>query len=680
MNVTELARRMRMNTATLLEILPEFGFDIGKRAIKVDDRIAQKILRQSKYIKEALEKRKEEEAKKRKELERQMRQEKGESVVIPDRITVREFADRLGLPVTTIIAELMKNGILANLNENIDRDTATVLAEDLGFIVQQQDQDAQEVESEQVVDSLETALGQQDSEAFVARPPVVVVMGHVDHGKTSLLDAVRKTNVIAGESGGITQHIGAYQVDHTMKEGGESRKVTFVDTPGHEAFTVMRSRGARVADIAILVVAADDGVMPQTVEAIDIINAAKLPMVVAINKMDKEGANPEKVKTELSQRNIVPEEWGGKVPMVQISAKEGTNIDALLETVLLMADVHEEAIVADPDHSAVGTVVESHVDKGEGPVATILVQAGTLRRGDVLAVNGQIYGTVRAMKDFRADDVKEAGPSMPVKILGFKAAPSVGDILDVAAAKDATKIKKTKTTSKPATVVAPVSSSDEDEEDEGKKKMLYVVLKADVLGSLEAILASIEKFVHDEVGVKVVGKGLGNITEAEIDRATSTGAQVFAFHVAVPPSVKDLAKDKEVVVQRFEVIYKLLEYIEAELQKLLPSERIVHELGHATVKAIFRKDKSAMTVGSLLEDGKFTLEARVRIKRGGEVIGDGKIESLQIGASKEKEIPAGTEFGMRVVSKTGIEEGDILEAYTEEVKQRKIEFKHVTQE
>lgn len=668
---------MGMNTTQLLEILPEFGFDIGKKAIKVDDRVAQNILRSSKRMKDEIERRKKEEAKKRKELERQMRQERGETVKIPDMITVRDFAARLNLPVTAVITELMKNGILANLNQNIDRDTASVLAEDLGFAVETEVAASGADAEGAAADALEAALASQGTEQRKTRPPVVVVMGHVDHGKTKLLDAVRNTDVVATESGGITQHIGAYQVEHTMKDDGSKRKITFIDTPGHEAFTVMRSRGARIADIAILVVAADDGVMPQTVEAINIIKAAKLPMVVAINKIDKPEANIDKVKTELSQRNIVPEEWGGKVPMVPISAKEGKNIEQLLETIVLVADVEEEAIRANPDCPAVGTIIESHVDKGEGPVATILIQAGTLHRGDPLAVNKKIYGTVRAMKNYRGEDVVAAPPSTPVKILGFKIAPEVGDILDVKTSQEAEKIRKTKTGGKMAPVQQTQAAASAETSEEEQKKVLNLVIKADVLGSLEAILGSIEKFRHDEVAVKVAAKGLGNITEADIDRAEGTHAQVLAFRVIVPSSAAQIARTKHVHIERFEVIYALLEYIEAELQKLLPAERIVTELGRMKVLAVFRTDKGGMTVGCRVEEGKVPKGTKVRVIRRGALEGEGTLENLQIGTSVEKEIHTGTECGVRFAGRVRLEVGDVLEAYSEEIRERKIEFKNM---
>ncbi len=681
MNVTELARRVGIHTNVLLEILPEFGFDIGKKAIKVDDRVAQAIMRASKRMKDELERRKKEEAKKRKELERAMRKERGETVHIPDVISVRDFAGRLNLPVTMVIMELMKNGILANLNQNIDRDTATVLAEDMGFVVEQEASVAVATTEEETADALQAALSTQVVEDMTTRPPVVVVMGHVDHGKTKLLDAIRNTNVVATESGGITQHIGAYQIEHTMKGQKGKRRVTFIDTPGHEAFTVMRSRGARIADIAILVVAADDGVMPQTVEAINIIKAAKLPMVVAINKIDKPDANIDKVKTELSQRNILPEEWGGKTPVVPISAKEGKNIDQLLETILLVADVEEQHIRAAAERPAIGTIIESHVDKGEGPVATVLVQAGTLHRGDSLVVNNKVYGTVRAMKNYRGEDVTVAPPSMPVRVLGFKIATEVGDIMDVSKSDTAEKVRKSKGVSTTKTTHSINQPAAETTEDNQPKKTLNLVVKADVLGSLEALLGSIEKFQHDEVAVKVVGKGLGNVTEADVARAESSGAQVIAFRVQMSPMGQaELRNKPTVVVGKFDVIYALLEYIEAELQKLLPAEHIITEHGHAKVLAIFRTDKNAMTIGARVISGKMLKGLRVRVRRSNMIEGEGTIESLQLGQSVEKQIFEGTEFGMRFAGKLRVEVGDILEAYSEEIRKRTIEFKHLHQE
>ncbi|MEK7643877.1 MAG: translation initiation factor IF-2 N-terminal domain-containing protein, partial [Patescibacteria group bacterium] len=440
MNVTELSRQLKINTKEMLEVLPTYGFDIGLKAVKVDDRVAEQIVKRWKYIRRDLEEKKKKEQDEKLLKERALRKELGHTVNLPNLITVREFSERMNLPVSQVLMELMKNGILANQNQNIDFDTASVIASDFGFLVEKETQTKGSIEEVFATDSQEETVIQSDDPEAVARPPVIVVMGHVDHGKTKLLDTIRSTNVMDKEAGGITQHIGAYQTVWKDPKTKVERALTFIDTPGHEAFSMMRSRGAKVADIAILIVAADDGVKPQTEEAINIIRAARLPMVAAINKIDKETADLDRVKTELSQKNVQPEEWGGDVPTIGISAKNKLNIDQLLDLLLLVADVHSDKIKANPGKPAIGTIIESHVDKGMGPVATVLIQAGTLRRGDRLAVNGEIYGTVRAMKDYKGDAIEMAGPSVPVQIIGFKVAPEVGDILDVGKADEAVKI------------------------------------------------------------------------------------------------------------------------------------------------------------------------------------------------------------------------------------------------
>ncbi|KKQ40730.1 MAG: Translation initiation factor IF-2 [Candidatus Magasanikbacteria bacterium GW2011_GWA2_37_8] len=389
MNVSELARQLRVHPQKLLQILPEFGFDIGAKSIKIDDRVAQQIQREWRRIKYILDERERKEKEEEKEKEKEQRRESGVAVSIPSVLTVRQLADKLQTPINKLMLELMKNGILATQNENIDHDTAVLVAEEMGFSIAEEEVLAvTEENTSQHVQNLEKTLG---TGATVPRPPVIVVMGHVDHGKTKLLDAIRSTNVVAQEAGGITQHIGAYQVVWNNPKTKAQTPLTFIDTPGHEAFTVMRSRGAKVADIAILVVAADDGVKPQTIEAINIIKAAKLPVVVAINKIDREGADPQRVRTELSQHNILADDWGGDVPMVEISAKQNLNIDKLLDTLLLVAEMNAENIKANPDRPAAGTVIEAHVDKGQGPVATILVQTGTLHNNDPLVVNGGCF-------------------------------------------------------------------------------------------------------------------------------------------------------------------------------------------------------------------------------------------------------------------------------------------------
>ncbi|MFA5813810.1 MAG: translation initiation factor IF-2, partial [Patescibacteria group bacterium] len=546
MNVTELARQLRTNTKTLLDILPRYGFDIGKRAIKVDDKVAAQIMYKWKYIKRSLEEQRLKDLEEEKKKEKELRKESGKTVVLPDRISVREFSEKLEMSVIEVITELMKNGILANQNQDIDYDTAAIMAEQFGFnAVKQEGASHDQEKEEKLTQALEQALGK--SENMQRRPPVVVVMGHVDHGKTKLLDTIRHANIIDTESGGITQHIGAYQTIWKDPKTGLERPITFIDTPGHEAFTVMRSRGAKVADIAILVVAADDGVKPQTEEVIQIIRAAKLPFVVAINKIDKETADPQKVKTELAQKGIQAEEWGGDIPMVEISAKQKINIDQLLDLLLLVADMNEKQIQADPTLPAVGTIIDSHKDKHTGPIATVLVQSGTLKKGDPLAVNFEIYGKVRAMRNHRGEEMQESGPSTPVQIVGFKVAPEVGDVLDVGNAKNASKIdvrkKNSQQTGAERYTVSSAQTSPEDGQEKKGKKTLNIVVKADVLGSLEAIIGSLEKIKHDEVGVKIIGKGLGNITENDVSKARAGGASVLGFHVNATSTAEELMRD-----------------------------------------------------------------------------------------------------------------------------------------
>lgn len=645
----------------MLETLPQFGFDIGGRAVKVDNRVAERIVRQWPTIQREMRRLAALAADERREREKTVRREGGAAVILPAVITVREFAERLELPVTRVIAELMKNGILASQNERIDRETATIIAGELGFNAAAESE-VSGVEDETAISRIVEVLGTK--EAQQPRAPVVVVMGHVDHGKTKLLDAVRHTNVMEGESGGITQHIGAYQTMWRSKDGS-TRAITFIDTPGHEAFTVMRSRGAKVADIAILVVAADDGVQPQTVEAINIIHAAKIPFVVAINKIDKEDANPDKVKTELSQRGVQPEEWGGTVPMVPISAREKQNIDKLLDVLLLVADLNAETIRAPYDRPAIGTIIESHVDKGEGPVATVLVQAGTLALGDPLVVNSEIYGKVRAMKDYKGGDVRTAAPSMPVKILGFKVAPGVGDILDVERASTALSVdvKQKRTAQKGAERASVVATTPVSETEEGKK-FTSVFVKADVLGSLEAILGELEKMQYPDAGVRVVGKGLGNITDDDVHRAKAAEAYVLGFKVNPTPIADELMREEQVVFHRYDVIYDLLKFVRAELERALGVEKVMTTVARATVLKVFRTEKKSQTLGIRVEHGTIVPGLLLQVMRKNEMVGEGKLASLQVGHSNAKSVPSGSECGIGIEGRVEAEEGDGLEFYT----------------
>ncbi len=668
MNVTELARQLKIHPQKLLSILPEFGFDIGARAVKVDDRVAQRILREWRKIKFVIEEREKKEKEEQKELEKEARRVSGATVKIPGRITVKDLSKLLDIPLNKLIVELMKNGILASQNEFLDRDTAVIIAEDLGYKVEH----SEEKETTEQIDSTHAVKLEKILETkTVARSPVIVVMGHVDHGKTKLLDAVRRTNVVDSEAGGITQHIGAYQTTWVNPKSKEKRAITFIDTPGHEAFTVMRSRGAKVADIAILVVAADDGVKPQTIEAINIVKAAKIPLIVAINKIDKEGADPARVRTELSQNGVISDEWGGDVPMVEISAKQNLHIDKLLDTLLLLADMHEEAIRSEPNRPAAGTVIEAHVDKGEGPVATVLVQAGTLRLNDALVVNGEIYGKVRAMKNYKGENIVEAGPSTPIRILGFKVAPQVGDVLDVS---DAGKAKNIDLKAKRVAQIGAEQrlASAGGEHDDEEKKYFNVIVKADTLGSLEAIIGSLEKIKNDEVGIKVVGKGLGNVGPDDVSLAETTGATIFGFNVSPTQIAQEMIMDRVVVYKPYNVIYDLLDYIKEELGKLLNPEVTVNELGNIKISDIFRTEKNKMILGGRVESGKIIKGVKVRVKRDAQIIGVGSISQLQIGKQNMNEISEGTECGMQYEGKLRVEKGDVLEAYSEEKKEKKL--------
>ena len=662
MNVSELARQLKVPTKELLEKLPELGFDIGKKAIKVDPAVAEQIVQKwAEYQRKlrAQEHLREREQTMAKQEEVQV-EEAGE-VVIGSEVTVRELAGKFGMPVTELIKILMKNGILASQNECIDFETASIVAEDLGFKVKPAEKDKGVGEEELV--RMEERIETGKKLKSVPRPPVIVVMGHVDHGKTKLLDAIRKTNVVAGEAGGITQHIGAYQAE---KNG---RRITFIDTPGHEAFTVMRSRGAKVADIAILVVAVDDGVQPQTKEAIDIIQAAKIPLVVALNKIDKPEANIEKTKKELAELNLLSEEWGGKTVMQEISAKKLINIDGLLDMVLLVTDLEKERITANPDDLAIGTIIESHVDKGEGPVATVLVQNGTLHVGDWLGVRGANYGKARALKDWRGETVKASGPGTPVKILGLKVAPAVGDILEVPKDVKELKVKKVK----PGRMVMDemVAKKAAQSDDEIKTQFNFV-LRGDALGSVEAILNTLERVDVPGLAVNIVAKGLGNVTEGDILSAEAAGAVVYGFNVKATPSVEELARDKGVEIKYYNVIYELFDDIEGRLNNLIEPEVSIVKLGRIKVAAIFLKEPKYMIIGGAVTEGKAEPGTKINVWRGEELVGEGQLEELRVGKQVVTDVLQGQECGVRFIGKTKLEIGDILEVFREETKAIKI--------
>ncbi len=651
MNVTELARRLKINTAELRELLPELGFDVGKKAIKIDDRLAYKIIANwSKLLAEYQKKQQQTQTESKKESEQKTIVKK---IKIPPMITVRELADLASLPVNKVLAELMKNNIFVSLNEKIDYDTAAIIGADLGLEVELAEKKAEPKIIKQDID-LKKIIKQEEKQKLQPRPPVVVVMGHVDHGKTKLLDTIRKTNVIAQEAGGITQHIGAYQVER------QGKAITFIDTPGHEAFTAMRSRGAKIADIAILVVAADDGVKPQTIEAFRIIEAAKLPFVVAVNKIDKPEANVEKVFQELSnQLKIIPTDWGGDVFFVPLSAKTGQGIDVLLDKLLLVAEKKAEDLKANPLSTAVGTVVESHISKGEGPVATIIIQNGTLRTGDHLSLGEYLIGRARALKNHQNQTVSEAGPAMPVKILGLKITPGVGDIL---IAQEGKKINLKKLLNQQ--LKKPVVKLKSDKE----IKKINLIIKADVLGSLEAIEESLEKINTNEVKANIIHKGLGDITDGDVKRAEAEKAQIIGFHINLPANIEELAREKRVKVKLYQIIYDLIKDIKKQMQAILEPEIKKTEMGRIKVLAVFKTNSQEKTqiIGGRVEQGQVEPGLQAIVIKNSQEVGQGTISNVQIGQEVVKLVEAGQECGLQYNGQPIIEVGDVLKLIKEE--------------
>lgn len=662
MNLTELARKLKIPTQELKEKLPELGFDIGMKAIKVPDDMAARII--EKWNEE---KRRQQIAEKYEGLGNDAPAEavsKERSVRLPQTISVRDLADRFHLSPAAMIAELMKHGVMASLSEKIDFDIASIVAEGLGWQAELKDESNKDETQQQEIQEKLKQIKQKKTGNFQPRPPVVVVMGHVDHGKTKLLDTIRQANVIETESGGITQHIGAYQVE---KNG---RVITFIDTPGHEAFSAMRSRGANVADIAVLVVAADSGVQPQTIEAIKMIQDAGLPMLVAMNKIDKNDADVEKIKKGLAEINLVPEDWGGSVICVPVSAKAGTNIDDLLDMVLLTADMNQENIRAEFDAPAVGTIVESHLDKGTGSVATVLIHSGTLRLGDAVKV-GNVHGKIRNMKNFKGDKLEQATPSTPVQIIGLSAVPEVGQILEGGV--DLRQLRRQLEVRKYQGNEAQGSSQDEDKK--SKIKKYNIVLKADVAGSSEALVQSLKKYSNKQVAVNVVYRGLGSITEVDVVRAESTKAQIYGFNVSATPSAYEVAKEKRINIKLYQVIYKLLEDVEVELEAILDPVISREIIGRGKVLALFRGQKGKMIVGVSLAEGKAEEGVKLVVIRGGKIIGEGLAQQLRVGPEKVREVTAGNEFGLQYSGSIGLQAGDQLEFFSEKQEKQKLDLK-----
>ena len=579
-------------------------------------------------------------------------------VVIPETITVAELANRMARRAVDVIKVLMKNGMMAQINDVIDTDTAELVAAEYGHTVRRV------AES----DVLEGLKGEPDApETLNSRPPVVTVMGHVDHGKTSLLDALRKTDVAAGEAGGITQHIGAYQV--LLKSG---QRITFLDTPGHAAFTAMRARGARVTDLVILVVAADDGVMPQTVEAISHAKAAGVPMIVAVNKIDKYDANPTRVKTELLQHEIQVEDLGGETLAVEVSATKGINLDKLEEAILLQAEVLD--LKANADRSAEGAVIEAKLDKGRGPVATVLVQRGTLKVGDIM-VAGSEWGRVRLLANDRGETVEQAGPSVPVEVLGLSAVPEAGDeFVVVDSEARAREVTEYRTRKRRESRQASVSRQTMDQllktRAEGEKRLLPLLIKADVQGSVEAIQGALSKLGNEEVGVQVLTGGVGGVTESDVILAHASGAAILGFNVRANNQARERARRDGVEIRYYNIIYNIVDDVKAALSGLLAPETREKFLGNAEILEVFSISRVGKVAGCRVTEGVVRRGAKVRLIRDNVVVHEGELSTLKRFKDEVREVQTGQECGMSFANYQDIQKGDVIECYEVETVQR----------
>ncbi len=584
-------------------------------------------------------------------------------IELPANVTVRQLADMIKASPIDIIKQLMSNGMMATINQQIDYDTAAIVVSEFGYEAQPQVIVEEKPEEEpSATAEWRKIIGREAAEKLVIRPPVVTILGHVDHGKTSLLDAIRKTNVAAGEAGGITQHIGAYQVIHN------ARKITFLDTPGHEAFTAMRARGAQTTDIAVLVVAADDGVMPQTREAAAHAKAARVPIIVALNKIDKPNANPDRVKQQLSEIELTPDEWGGKTMVVPVSAKQKKGLDDLLEAILLVAD--DTDIKANPDATAAGTVVEAELEKARGVIATVLVQNGTLHTGDIL-VAGAAYGRIRRMFNDKGQVVAEVPPSSPVSVLGLSDLPNAGDIFRVVGSdREARDIVAQRKQAQKEATAKPAQGLTLDQVfakfQAGETKELALVVKADAQGSLEPIVTSVEKLATDELKVNVLYAETGNVTENDVLLASASKAIIVGFHVAADQAAQRLADKEGVSIRLYDVIYRLTEDIEKALKGLLEPEYKEVLLGKAEVRQIFRIPKVGNIAGSYVREGELRRNATVRVVRGGQKVFEGAVASLKHLKDDVREVRQGFECGISLDGFNEFKVGDIVEFYTKE--------------
>ncbi|MCF6460502.1 translation initiation factor IF-2 [Clostridium sp. Cult3] len=661
--VYELAKELKITSKELMDIMNEMGLDVNSHMTTIENSEAETVkelfigeMQKEDEIKNnGKEKAKKEDKMKmdnKNEIKENINGEVEKTTIeIEDTIVVKDLADQMGISSAELITKLIGLGVMASQNQSIDFDTASIIGEEFGFEV---------VKFEPLEEEDEFDLDYEDDpEDLKPRPPVVTVMGHVDHGKTSLLDAIRKTHVTKQEAGGITQHIGASIVNV------KGEKIVFLDTPGHEAFTSMRARGTQVTDIAVLVVAADDGVMPQTVEAINHAKAANVPIIVAINKIDKPDANIDRIRQELVEYGLVAEEWGGDTVNVPVSALRKEGIDDLLEMILLVAEMQE--LMANPDRKAVGTVVEAQLDKGRGPVATVLVQKGTLRVGDMV-VCGSASGRIRAMFDDKGKNVKKAGPSIPVMILGLSEVPLSGDVLyaveDEKTARTYAERKKELDREEQLKSTQKVSLDDLFEKIQlGEIKELNIIIKTDVRGTIDAIRQSLEKLENEEVKVNIIHGGVGGITETDIMLAAASNAIIIGFNVRPTLNALDIAKEEKVDVRTYRVIYDAIADIEAAIKGMLEPKYVEQVIGRAQVRATFKVPNAGTVAGIYVQDGKITRNSNIRLLRDDIVIFEGSVSSLKRFKDDVREVLTGYEGGLGLENYNDIKEGDVLEAY-----------------
>lgn len=583
------------------------------------------------------------------------------TIIFPHNLTVRELAQHLETSPIQIIKILMTNGVMANINQQVDFDTAAIVASELGFEASLEVPVEEEAKEVGEVPHWRQLIANEDTSKLVTRPPVVTILGHVDHGKTTLLDAIRHTEVAAGEAGGITQHIGAYQVEH------KGKTITFLDTPGHAAFTAMRARGAQGADLVILVVAADDGIMPQTREAISHARAARVPIIVALNKIDKPSANPDFVKRQLAENDLIPDEWGGNTMVVPVSAKQRIGLEDLLEAIILVTESTE--IQANPKGKVIGTVIEARIEKAKGVMATLLVQNGTLAMGDVI-VAGKAWGRIRAMFDFRGRKLQKAGPSTPIQIMGLSDVPDAGDLFQVFASEKEARaiIEEQKNQSRQVAAAAPKATLEElfQKYEAGEIQELRLVLKADAQGSLEPIIQTLKDIKETRININILHAEAGNITDSDVMLAVASKAIVIGFNVQADPAARRLAESEGVSIRLYDIIYRLTEDIEKALKGMLAPVNKEVVIGKAEVLAVFHISKVGNIAGCKVIQGEIRRNARVRLVRGSDVIFEGELSSLKHEKDDVREVRQGFECGMAIKGNSDIKEGDIIECFVME--------------